>query len=443
MNEATSIIKALPLDIPGFEIACPVAEGGMATVYRATQTSLNRTVALKILRRFEDPEHQQRFINESRMIASLTHRSVITIHDVGDINGRPFLAMEYCEEGDLATRIASGAIDPCDALEITANIGDCLAFVHGEGIVHRDIKPANILFGKGGTPVLADFGIATDVKVDQQLTTHGTTVGSPCYLSPEQAEGKATDGRTDVYSLGVVLYEMLVGQPPFRENSAIETMAAHINLPPPRLPETLQPYQPLLDRMLAKQVNERFATAAEMVDWIRDAQVNHAGTVTQPLPWRTDWLQALYTQLLESRRQVLAVTSVIVVSLGVWGTMNVLSEPDPVALYMQQAEEALKEDRLAYPRAGSAYEYYRQVLALDSENDDAINGLHAIAEIFANRAETDLFKSNFSSAKFHIDRGLKVQPDNERLLTLREDAKSLRNLPEKVVSGLKSIFDKR
>jgi tRNA A-37 threonylcarbamoyl transferase component Bud32 len=450
MNGQISSTDSLPETIPGFEIERQLAQGGMATVYLATQLSLNRKVALKVLRAFNDPEHKERFFNESRIIASLNHRNIITIHDVGQIGECAFLSMEYYQGNDLASRISQGPLDPCTALEITASIGDCLGFAHAHGIVHRDVKPANILFHQDSTPILTDFGIATDVTVDSNLTASGMTIGTPCYVSPEQVQGVATDGRSDIYSLGIVLYEMLVGQPPFSEGSAVEIMAAQVNLPPPLLPEHLHEFQPLLERMLAKKPAERFATASDLVDAVRDCQINSAGVggnrhqqplreLTYRLAAAFEWPRRAIQEAFRHRSVVIA--SFAVFALGIsWIVVGVLRGPNPVDEYLDKADQAFEEDRLAYPVAESAFYYYREVRAIDPENDDALEGLHDIAEIYADRAEGDLVKSNFPSAKFHIDRGLEVEPTNERLRKLRRDTKGLRRIPEKVFSGIKSIF---
>jgi serine/threonine-protein kinase PpkA len=453
--------------VPGFQIERKLAEGGMATVYLANQLSLDRRAALKILTAFDDLDHKARFFNESRIIGSLNHRNIITIYDVGEVSGRAFISMEYLNGGDLASRIEAGCLDPCEALEIAAGIGDGLAFAHEQGIVHRDVKPANILFHRDGTPILSDFGIATDVKLDARLTACGTTVGSPCYVSPEQAQGTATDGRTDVYSLGVVLYEMLVGQPPFEESSAIETMAAQITVPPPCLPERLQACQPLLDRMLAKSAEERFQSAGEMVDAIRNVQIN-LGRASAPIttsPTRRS-TQRLTLRLIRSTGQTLRASLTLLsvsgaatvqffrhrpkagrfaalallVAVG-WFALDGVLQPGPVRDYLRQAEAEFDEDHLAYPRRGSAVFYYRQVLTLDPDNDDALDGLHEIAEIYADRADQSLAAHEFSSAKTQIDRGIKAEPGNARLQKLLHETRSLRSLPEKVVRGIKSIFD--
>ena len=450
MNGQISSADSLIETIPGFEIERQLAQGGMATVYLATQLSLHRRVALKVLRAFNDPEHQERFFNESRIIASLNHRNIVTIHDVGQVGEQAFLSMEYYEGNDLASKIGQGLIDPCTALEITASIGDCLSFAHEKGIIHRDVKPANILFHHDNTPILTDFGIATDVAVDSNLTACGTTIGTPSYVSPEQVQGTATDGRSDIYSLGVVLFEMLIGRPPFREGSAIEIMAAQVNLPPPKLPEHLRDFQPLLERMLAKRPDDRFATTSEMVNAVRDCQINYASEVenTQQL------LRLLANRMLGAiersgeviqvafRRRSVCITSFAVFIIAVaWIVGSALRGPDPIDEYLDRADQAFADDRLAYPVEESAFFYFREVLALDWENDDALEGLHDIAEIYADRAEGDLVKSNFPSAKFHIDRGLEAEPDNERLRKLRQDTRGLRRIPEKVLSGIQSIFD--
>ena len=437
----------------------------MATVYLANQLSLDRKVALKILREFDDPEHRLRFFNESRIIGSLNHRNVITIYDVGTDGDCVYLAMEYLAGGDLATRIEKGSFDRCEALEITAAIGDCLVSVHEQGVVHRDVKPANVLFHGDGTPILTDFGIATDLKIDTRLTALGTTLGSPLYLSPEQASGESTDGRTDIYSLGVVLYEMLTGWPPFLEKSAVETMAARLSAPAPRLPDHLVSCQPLVDRMLAREPGDRFGSAQDLVDAVRDLQITLSSeNIVQPTSHAVvESAQAMIASVRQrtagwSRDQFslgqfslgqlslgqlpgvrAALLGIVVLTLGVYA-FDWLTEPSEVTENLRQAQVAIDDDRLIRPRSNSAVFYYRKVLTFDPGNDDAEDGLHDIAELFADRAETDLDDRQFSSAKVHVDRGLNAEPGNERLLQLQEDTRSLRSLPEKVVRGLKSIF---
>lgn len=272
-NEAMSSppFSTSPLlpDIPGYRIQYLIAEGGMASVYLAIQESLNRPVALKLLRKFEQPAQTERFLNEARLIASLNHRHIITIHDVGVVQGRPYISMEYLQGGDLEARIARG-MSAKEALDLIQIIGDCLAHVHRQGIIHRDIKPANILFHLDGTPILTDFGIAKQIHVDSGLTLDGLGLGSPYYLSPEQAQSSFLDGRADIYGLGILFYEMLTGTKPYQGRTAVETILAHITEPIPRLPPELRRYQSLLERLIAKSPDQRFASAEAMLAAIRE-----------------------------------------------------------------------------------------------------------------------------------------------------------------------------
>lgn len=259
----------MTIKIPGYKIERLLAEGGMATVYLATQESLGRYVALKLLKKFDNPNQQKRFLNEGRIIASLSHRNIITIHDIGVTDDElPYLSMEYLEGGDLEARIRKGT-DTEDALRLLETVGDCLDFVHRKGIVHRDIKPANILFHKDGTPILSDFGVAKQEESDAKLTVDGSALGSPYYLSPEQAECKKLDGRADIYGLGIILYEMLTGTKPYKGDSHIEIIIAHLSDPLPILPPELHRYQPLIQKMIAKSPDDRFAGAGEMVRYVR------------------------------------------------------------------------------------------------------------------------------------------------------------------------------
>ena len=257
--------------IPGYRVEGLVGSGGMASVYLAIQESLERPVALKVLDDPESPEFQERFLNEGRIVASLTHSNIITVHDFGFASRHLYISMEYVEGGDLRRKIRAGMTPP-EAFGIVERIGSALKLAHDRGVVHRDVKPANILFRPDGTPLLADFGIAKDHHRDSGLTLDGSVVGSPYYLSPELARAQAIDGRTDIYSLGVILYEMLVGSKPFKGESVVDTIFKQLNEPAPELPKELIRLQYFLDKMLAKLPEERFEDMDELLDELRALQ---------------------------------------------------------------------------------------------------------------------------------------------------------------------------
>jgi serine/threonine-protein kinase PpkA len=223
----------------------------MATAYLAVQESLGRDVCLKTMptSKGDNTSFLERFMNEGRIIAALQHPHIITIHDIGATGDLVWISMEYVNGGDLKNRIELG-MNPLEALELVAKIGSALDFAHKRGVVHRDVKPQNILFRRDGTPLLSDFGIAKEVQIDTELTSTGTILGSPYYMSPEQAEGLQVDGRTDIYSLGVLFYEMLTSERPYPGDTAIKVIMQHIQSPVPQLPEDFQQYQPLLNKIM-------------------------------------------------------------------------------------------------------------------------------------------------------------------------------------------------
>lgn len=263
------------LNIPGYKINAHVGSGGMAVVFRAMQESLQRQVALKVLKETESKEWTERFLNEGRILASLSHRNIITVHDIGIHEGHIYISMEYLEGGDLKLRIESG-MTPKEALAILATIGEALEIAHKKGVIHRDVKPGNILFRQDGTPVLADYGIAKDFERDTDVTVDGTVIGTPDYLAPEQARIEAIDGRTDIYGLGIIFFEMLTGRKPYEADSPVEIVFKHLNEPIPQLPEEFATYQPLLEKMTAKEPEDRFEDAADMLAAVTELRVNNA-----------------------------------------------------------------------------------------------------------------------------------------------------------------------
>jgi len=254
------------MKITGYTIEGQIGQGGMSRVYRAIQDSLGRPVALKVMNPVfaDDPAFSARFLDEGLLLASLQHPHIVTIYDIGVSDGLHYISMEYVDGGDLRQRIRAG-MSPDAALDHVLAIGSGLTAAHDAHIVHRDVKPANILFRPNGTLLLTDFGIAKKLATNKGLTVTGSMVGSPYYLSPEQALGRPIDGRADIYSLGIVLYEMLAGEKPFEGDSEIDIAMKHIESELPRLPQNLSHFQPLLDRMTAKQPDDRFSDMVSLL----------------------------------------------------------------------------------------------------------------------------------------------------------------------------------
>jgi len=256
--------------IPGLNVERLIAKGGMAEVYLAEQKSLGRKVAVKLLdAQSGDPEFATRFLHEAKLVAALHHNNIITIYDFGKLDdGRLFLSMEYLPGGDMETRL-KGGMNEKEALRILKELARGLNFIHQKNIIHRDIKPANVLFRQDGSLVLTDFGIAKEKETkDVSVTQAGMTVGSPAYSSPEQAQGRILDHRSDIYSVGVVFFEMLTGANPFRSDTNINTAIKHIQMPIPALPGKYSRYQPMIEKMLAKNPRDRFASMLEVLEFL-------------------------------------------------------------------------------------------------------------------------------------------------------------------------------
>lgn len=258
------------IEVPGYQILQIIGQGGQAKVFLAEREHDGLHVALKILDRTlrQDPRFLARLVREYKLMATLQENPQLTAHiakiyDQGFAGDYPYLALEFLPCGTLASRIREG-ITSKNALRITARVARALDSIHAHGIVHRDLKPANILFRADGRPVIVDFGLAKDLGIASNLTVAGQLIATPRYSSPEQFLGRPVDARSDLYSLGVVFYEMLTGRRIFESLSGTDLIQAHLHAAIPRLPLHLAGYQPVLDRLLAKEPQERFQTAREL-----------------------------------------------------------------------------------------------------------------------------------------------------------------------------------
>lgn len=257
------------LEIPGYTILRPLGQGGMATVYLAVQQSLGREVALKVLSPAlaQDSTATERFVREARIAAKLHHPAIVAIHDVGVHAGMPYMSIAF-EPGGTVAQLARSHLDPKAVFRIIRDIANALDYAHRQGVSHRDVKPENILLRADGSCVLSDFGIARAAESQIGLTREGTSVGTPHYMSPEQLRGERCDGRSDLYSLGVVFYQLLVGNLPYQGTDAWAIGMQHLMEPIPRLPPSLAYLQEFLDGLLAKDPAARLQSGAEVVRWI-------------------------------------------------------------------------------------------------------------------------------------------------------------------------------
>ena len=276
--------------IPGYRIEKKLAEGGMSTVYMGIQEKLSRKVAIKIL----DPSLLKnkmveiRFLQEAETAANMYHSNIISIYDIGRVGDYSYMVMEFLEETlkDHLLGHPEFVLKPEKALDILKPIVEALYYAHSRGIIHRDIKSENIMLRGDGTPVLTDFGIARALDSDSHMTKTGMSVGTPYYMSPEQCKAQQVDGRSDIYSLGVVLFEILTGQKPYDADSPMGVALKHVQDPVPQLPEELNPYQPLIDKMMAKRKEDRAANCEEVLE-LMDSVLKHAKQATvlfTPIP---------------------------------------------------------------------------------------------------------------------------------------------------------------
>jgi serine/threonine protein kinase len=289
-----------------YKIVASLGKGGMGEVYRARDTRLDRDVALKILpaESGAHPERGKRFQREAKLIASLNHPNIVTIHAVEEIDGVHFLAMEVIEGKTLADIVPDGGLPLARIFEIAIPLTDALSCAHGKGITHRDLKPLNVMLDTQGRVKVLDFGLAKlvasqdlseqeTVAHDQPVTAEGRILGTTAYMSPEQAEGKELDHRSDIFSLGILLYELATGERPFRGDTPISTVSAILKETPAPVTQ-LRPLPRhlgrIIGRCLEKNPEKRFQTARDVCNELEGLQKEQlVGGLCRGWPWRSPW----------------------------------------------------------------------------------------------------------------------------------------------------------
>jgi DNA-binding response OmpR family regulator len=257
------------VSIPGIKVLNLIGEGGMSRVYLASRERDDEPLVVKILRSevTSDQNALERFIEEYAMVERIQSRHVARIFGHGKSEDHAYLVMEFFEGGDLNKRLGGKAIAADEALRLFRDLMFALGDIHEKGILHRDLKPQNLMFRTDGSLAILDFGISKDINAVDR-TSHGEVLGTPRYMSPEQVQGRALDLRTDIYSAGVLLYQMLTGRHMFDGASALEVALHHINTAPPALPEHLGQYQRLMDKLVEKDRDARFRGADEVIGFL-------------------------------------------------------------------------------------------------------------------------------------------------------------------------------
>ena len=413
------------MDIPGYQIEHEIGRGGMATVYAAIQTALERRVALKVIHYSSrnDGDFTQRFIREGRIGAKLHHPHIVTIFEYGTYNDCHFLSMEYFPGGTLSSRIRQG-LTLGQTMSIVTTIADALAYAHHLHLIHRDVKPSNILFRRDESPVLTDFGIARLEDDSEKLTATGKTLGTVYYMSPEQIRGDQLDNRSDLYSLGVVFYQMLTGRFLYDGENFFDIAKQHVSAEIPKLPDMINRFQPILERLLAKNRHERFSSAEQLIQAFN--AVAHANIPQRihapPRPGSTPKRsRTSRTAIFAGAGVLIVAASATAVIMPNWLARQNLQEAEQLLAQAQRYyDDGQLTDTLAILQNGLAIApTHTQLLALRDKVQATLTERRQADQYFKEAAE--FYDNNrLEDSLAAVEKGLVLMSDHAELLKLQK-----------------------
>jgi len=456
--------------IPGYKILKSIGKGGTSQVFLAIQMSVGRTIAIKVLSSecSQDSNFSYQFLKEANC-GVLNHPNIITIHDAGESNGHLYIAMEHLQGGDLKQKMLKG-LDEDEVIRIITQVAEALSHAHSNHFTHRDIKPGNILFDEHDNAILADFGIANTVRFSQKDSINNGFAGTPNYISPEQVSDKPVDHRSDLYSLGVVYYEILTGVKPFVADSTYTLIFKHLKEPVPPLESKFEKHQPIISKLLEKNPAKRFQSADELITALN--KINTDKPVIPVVKPPTNTLRnfsvlisvlialssVVYTQFKPERVKLHIPESVAIKSSHDRETIEKLEQDikktaqqkllleqeqlnlKTIASHLTNASKFLGLDQLTSPEKENALYEYRQVLLLDESNSQAQYGIQYLINHYKQRALIEKKNKNYDTSLKFINTGLSIDANNTDLLALTEELNSLvddQSESKKIRSGLK------
>lgn len=443
--------------IDGYEMGKEIGAGGMARVFLARQMSLHRQVAIKVLHPHltGGGDFRKRFLHEGQMLARLNHPNIVAIYDIGTSNDASYMAMEYLQGGTLNQRIRDG-MSLSEVIRVCTQIAHALSLAHHNQIVHRDLKPSNIMFRDEVTPVLTDFGIARQLDTDHRMTKTGMVVGTPYYMSPEQLSGQEIDGRADLYSLGVMLFELLTGDLPFKAEEPLALAMQHVQQPPPPLPDNLCELQPILDKMLAKSCTDRFGDMLDFCEAMKtlvtentdfasrlsgETKLFSTDQFTDPRfkaktakPANSEETRMATSSITSAggrwrTGKILAIAAMLLIAAGVgtyllWPDSS--SGPELTAEQQQIVDNLLMRvngyiavNQIDAPEGKNAVQVLEQIEQISPGHPDARELAEQIIVYYQTDASLALDNDDLEAATQNVNKGLALIPDNKALLDLK------------------------